>query len=394
MTENRDAGASEASHGLSTSWRPKALFEPFRTGSIELANRIVMSPMTREFAPNGVLPSEAAGYYSRRAQGGAGLIVTEGTTVPHPVAHHTSTVPHMHGEAALAGWKRVVDAVHAVGGRIFPQLWHCGLGRIREETDNPEALSIGPSVVGKMPMRAMTLRDIDVVIDAFATAARSAQAIGFDGAAIHGGHGYLIDGFFWRRTNRRSDAYGGELRDRARFAAELVAEIRRRVGPDYLIMFRFSQWKGFHYDAKVAMTPAELEALLTPLSEAGVDIFDASTRRFWLPEFEGSALNLAGWAKKVTGKASMTVGSIGLEGPLDGLRVDEMSRTAVSQDNLQVLEGMLEREEVDLAGVGRILLANPRWGRLVAEGAYDKLRPYDPQRTAASLEPSWEVGVA
>ena len=369
-------------------WRPQALFEPFQCGTLRLTNRIVMSPMTREFAPGGVLSEGAEAYYARRAQGGAGLIITEGVSVPHPVAHHTSTVPHLYGEHALARWRSVVQAVHAAGGRIFPQLWHCGLGRIAAESDNPHALSLAPSVVGKTPMRAMTLRDIDGVIEAFATAAENAQAAGFDGVAIHGAHGYLVDLFLWGRTNRRTDAYGGGIADRARFGAELVAEVRRRVGPGYPIMFRFSQWKGFHYDAKLATTPKELEQLLVPLAEAGVDIFDASTRRFWLPEFEGRELNLAGWAKALTGKASMTVGSVGLEGPLDGLRVNEMSRTAVSRDNLQALERMMAQGEVDLAGVGRILLANPEWGRLVAEGAYERLRPYDPERAAAVLEPS------
>ena len=288
----------------------------------------------------------------------------------------------------MARWREVAKAVHNAGGRIFPQLWHCGIGRLRQETANPDDLSIGPSLVGKAPMRDMTQRDIDDVIDAFAKGAENAKAAGFDGVAIHGAHGYLVDAFFWVRTNRRTDAYGGDLAQRTRFAADLVSEIRRRVGPAYPIMFRFSQWKGFHYDAKVATTPGELEAWLSPLADAGVDIFDASTRRFWLPEFEGSRLNLAGWAKKLTGRIAMTVGSIGLEGPLDGLRVDEMTKTAVSAANLGRLEEMLAEGEVDLAGVGRILLANPNWGNLVRDGELEKIRGYDPALTAKALEPS------
>lgn len=355
---------------------------------MRLPNRIVMAPMTREFAPHGLLHPDAPNYYRRRVEGGTSLIITEGTTVPHSVAHHADTVPHFYGDEALARWAAVVEAVHDAGGRIFPQLWHCGLGRQRLETTNPEDLSIGPSVVGKSPMRAMTQLDIDEVIEAFAQGAANAKATGFDGVAIHGAHGYLIDAFFWERTNRRTDAYGGALPARTRFGTELIQEIRNRVGPGFPILFRFSQWKGFHYDAKVATTPSELEQWLLPLAQAGVDIFDASTRRFWLPEFDGSLLNLAGWAKKITGKIAMTVGSVGLEGPLDGLRVTEMTKTAVSISNLDRLEAMLAGGEVDLVGVGRILLANPDWADLVRRGAFDRIRAYDPALTAQALEPS------
>lgn len=347
-----------------------------------------MAPMTREFAPGGLLDPEAPAYYRRRVEGGTPLIITEGTTVPHPVAHHNDRVPHFYGDDAMARWREVAAAVHDAGGYIFPQLWHCGIGRHRLETSNPDELSIGPSIVGKQPMREMDRSDIDDVIEAFAAGAENARSAGFDGVAIHGAHGYLVDAFFWSRTNRRTDSYGGDQAKRTRFGVELVQEMRRRVGPGFPILFRFSQWKGFHYDAKIASDPIELEKWLTPLADAGVDIFDASTRRFWLPEFDGSPLNLAGWAKKVTGRMSMTVGSVGLEGPLDGLRVTEMTKTEVSASNLDALERMLADGEIDLVGVGRILLANPDWANLVRDGAYDRIKPYDPALTARALEPS------
>jgi 2,4-dienoyl-CoA reductase-like NADH-dependent reductase (Old Yellow Enzyme family) len=369
-------------------WARSTLFSPIRIGGFDLPNRIAMAPMTREFAPHGLLDPEAPAYYRRRVEGGTPLIITEGTTVPHPVAHHANNVPHFYGDEAMARWRNVVDAVHQAKGHIFPQLWHCGIGRHRLETANPDALSIGPSTVGKQPMREMDQKDIDDVVEAFARGAENALAAGFDGVAIHGAHGYLIDAFFWSRTNRRTDGYGGGLAQRTRFGVEMVQEIRRRVGPDFPILFRFSQWKGFDYGAKIATTPADLEDWLIPLADAGVDIFDASTRRFWLPEFAGSTLNLAGWAKKVTGKLSMTVGSVGLEGPLDGLRVTEMAKTEVSAANLDVLERMLANGEIDLVGVGRILLANPDWTNLVYQGAYERIKPYDPALTALALEPS------
>ena len=278
------------------------LFRPISVCGLELRNRIVMAPMTREFAPNGLLSTDAPAYYARRAFGGAGLVITEGTAVGHPVSHHTARVPHFYGDEALSRWKAVVDAVHAVGGRIFPQLWHTGLYRLREETHNPADSNIAPSVVGRQQPRAMQDKDIAEVIDAFAKAAVDARRLGFDGVAVHGAHGYLIDQFLWPRTNRRTDAYGGSIANRVRFGVEVLRAIKAAVGTGFPILLRFSQWKGDQYGQELAKTPDELAEFLLPFADAGVDIFDASLRRFWLPEFDNSPLNLAGWAKKITGK--------------------------------------------------------------------------------------------
>ncbi len=139
----------------------------------------------------------------------------------------------------------------------------------------------------------MTQADIDDVVAAFAKAAADAERVGFDGVELHGAHGYLIDQFLWAGTNRRTDAYGGDPVARTRFAVEIVQAVRSAVSPGFPVVFRFSQWKADHYDARLAETPEELEAILTPLATAGVDAFHASTRRYWLPEFDGSDLNLA-----------------------------------------------------------------------------------------------------
>jgi len=141
----------------------------------------------------------------------------------------------------------------------------------------------------------MTQAEIDAVVEAFAQAAEAAQRTGFDGIEIHGAHGYLIDQFFWEGTNRRADKYGGDLASRTRFAAEIIRECRRRTGPRFPILLRFSQWKQQDYAARLAATPQELARFLEPLAAAGLDGFHSSTRLFWEPEFEGSDLNLAGW---------------------------------------------------------------------------------------------------
>lgn len=361
-----------------------ALFTPFHCKSLHLPNRVVMAPMTRNFSPGNVPGEKVAAYYRRRAEGGTGLIITEGTCVGHPAASAYPDVPFFHGEAALAGWRRVVEAVHESGGLVAPQLWHTGamrgIGAPGQTIDPwPEVPAHTPSgllLPGREHGHAMTQADIDAVVAAFAQAAADAQALGFDAVEVHGAHGYLIDQFFWEGTNRRSDAYGGSIAKRTRFAAEIIAAIRARVGGDFPIILRFSQWKLQDYGAKLVTTPGELEQFLTPLAEAGVDIFHCSTRRFWEPEFAGSDLTLAGWTRKLSGKPSILVGSVTLEQDF----IDEGKRnigTHAEPASLRNLGELLARGECDLVAVGRSLIPNPDWPKLVAAGREHELRAYD-----------------
>src|SRR3546814_3700955 len=122
----------------------------------------------------------------------------------------------------------------------------------------------------------------------------------------------MIDAFLWSGCNRREDGWGGNLHRRGRFAVEVVRAVRRNIGEEKPIFFRFSQWKQQDYAARLAASPAELEQILGPLVDAGVDVFDASTRRYDDPAFEGSTHSLAAWAKRVTGKPCVAVGGVGL----------------------------------------------------------------------------------
>ncbi|MBZ5676523.1 MAG: NADH:flavin oxidoreductase [Acidobacteriia bacterium] len=348
---------------------PQALFTPFSIKGLTLPNRIVMAPMTRSFSPGGVPGEGVAAYYRRRAEGGVGLIITEGTYPPHPAAGFDPKVPHLYGEAALKGWRNVVDQVHAAGGYIFSQIWHVGL----QVSSGPPPLE-GQHPVGPSGEFAMTQDDIDAAIHAYAQAARSAQDVGFDGVELHGAHGYLIDQFFWEKTNQRTDAYGGDLVARTRFATEAIREVRRRVGAEYPVALRISQWKVGDFAAKLAKSPAELEQFLRPLVDAGVDVFHCSSRRFWEPEFEGSNLNLAGWTKKLTGKPTITVGSITLGADL---MTSFGSADSIPVTGIDELLDRLERGEFDLVAVGRALIANPEWAAKVKTGALETLRPFD-----------------
>ena len=359
-----------------------ALFKPYSQGNLSLTNRIVMAPMTRQFSPNGVPTSDVAGYYKRRAQGGTGLIITEGTTVNDKVATMDANIPQFHGEEALTGWKNVVDEVHSVGGKIIPQLWHVGMARVAEKAPYPELSSAGPSGLfkpGKQGAEPMTEEHIESVIAAFAQAAADAKSIGMDGVEIHGAHGYLIDQFFWEGTNQRTDSWGGSMDNRGRFAVEIIKAIRAATGPDFPIVLRYSQWKQQDYTARLATTPQELEQFLMPLSSAGVDIFHCSQRRYWESEFDGSDLNLAGWTKKITGKPTITVGSVGLNDDFFGAFKGQDSSTRAVDDLLE----RLEEGEFDLVAVGRALLQDPNWANKIKENRTDELEQYSGKALAS-----------
>ena len=360
---------------MSTAVTP--LFKPFTLGNLALSNRIVMAPMTRNFSPKGVPNQAVVDYYRRRAESGVGLIITEGTVVDHVAANGYPNVPHFYGEQALGGWKQVVDAVHAAGGKIAPQLWHVGNGRRLGTEPDGDVPGYGPMEKqkdGKVLVKAMTQQDIDDVVAAFAKAAKDAKDVGFDAIELHGAHGYLIDQFFWEGTNQREDQYGGSMENRGRFAVEIIKAVRAAVGPGYPIIFRFSQWKQQDYTARLAPTPELLEQFLAPLSDAGVDIFHCSQRRFWEPEIESSELNLAGWTRKITGKPCITVGSVGLDGEFLQFMVntDKVAQTA----NIDGLLERLDADEFDLVAVGRALLVDPQWADKVREGRFEDIAPF------------------
>ncbi len=357
------------------------LFAPFVGGNLSLPNRVVMAPMTRWHSPGEIPGPDVAAYYRRRAEAGIGLIVTEGTTIGHPVASYSERVPAFHGKA-LDGWRRVVEEVHGAGGRIVPQLWHVGAMRSpKSDIPNRDQPALSPSGLHKPGARpsgeAMTAQEIARVVDAFAQAAADARAIGFDGLEIHGAHGYLLDQFLWEPLNLRSDDYGGGPVERTRFAAAVVAAARRAAGPDFPIILRISQWKQQDYAAKLARDPDALGRLLAPITAAGVDIYHCSQRRYWEPEFSGSGLNFAGWVKRVTGKPVITVGSIGLSGALS---LTDIGEGTEANNDLAPLADRLARGEFDLVAVGRALLADPQWLEKIRSGRVDELRLFE--RTA------------
>lgn len=363
-----------------------ALFTPFTLNGLTLSNRIVMAPMTRNFSPRGVPGPDVAAYYRRRAEGGAGLIITEGTSPNHPEAANMPQIPRLYGDEALAGWSRVVSEVRAAGGRIFSQIWHVGAAQGSGGPPKLPQSPVSPSGLLKPDVKIgepLTVAEIEALVTTYGDAAAAAQRVGFHGIEIHGAHGYLIDQFFWEGTNRRIDKFGGDIAARTRFAIEIIRECRRRTGPDFPIVLRFSQWKLQDYAARLASTPQELARFLEPLAGSGLDAFHCSTRRFWEPEFESSDLNLAGWTKKITGLPAITVGSVALtldfvdsfRGAQEPAAVNGAGRTA----HIDRLAEMLARGDFDLVAVGRALLADPAWASKIREARVDDIRVFTPE---------------
>ncbi len=357
------------------------LFREFTSESLHLKNRIVMAPMTRGFSPQGIPSAQVADYYKKRADGGVGLIITEGTLIDHKAASGHANVPQIFGSKAIAGWKHVIQSVQGSGAKIIPQLWHVGNMRKPGTGPDPAVPAYGPMSIsksGQVQTVGMSQADIKEVVEAYGNSAKTAFDIGFDGIEVHGAHGYLIDQFLWHETNQRTDGYGGSIENRSRFAVEVVENIRQKVPGDFPVIFRFSQWKLSAYDAKLANTPEELERILTPIKNAGVDVFHASSRRFFEAEFTRSPLNLAAWTKRVTGKPTITVGSIGLDSEM--LTTANKDWNGVSKvTNVHQAAAGVSDNNFDLVAVGRGLLGDPQWANKVREGRFEDIAAFSKQ---------------
>jgi N-ethylmaleimide reductase len=221
----------------------KDLFKPFKLGNIELANRIVMAPLTRSRAEKGNVPGAlVVEYYEQRAS--MGLIIAEATQVSATAQGYPST-PGLHTPEQIAGWRKVTDAVHAKGGKIFVQLWHTG--RMSHTAYQPgEQAPVAPSAIAAKAKtfvpgqgmvdtsvpRALETHEIPGIVQDFATASRNAIEAGFDGVEIHGAHCYLLDAFLRDGSNKRTDQYGGSIENRARFLLEVMTAVTAAIGAD------------------------------------------------------------------------------------------------------------------------------------------------------------------
>ena len=216
------------------------LFSPVKVGTLSLANRMVMAPMTRNRAPEGTATALMAEYYRQRAN--AGLIITEGAQISAEGVGYPAT-PGIYNDAQVESWKQVTDAVHAAGSHIFCQLWHCG--RVSHPDFHGGGLPVAPSAIQPagqaftyeglkdfVTPRALQLDEIAGVVEQYRQAAICAQQAGFDGVEIHAANGYLIDQFLRDGSNQRDDAYGGSLENRSRLLMEIVSSVSEAIGAE------------------------------------------------------------------------------------------------------------------------------------------------------------------
>ncbi len=221
-----------------------SLFKPAQAGNLDLANRIVLAPLTRNRAPDAIPTPLMATYYTQRAS--AGLLITEATAISHQGQGYAD-VPGLYGTEQLDGWKGVTQAVHAAGGKIVVQLWHVGrVSHTELQPDGgkpvaPSAITAktktvlikdgAPTFVDTSEPRALDAAELPAIVHSYETAARNAvETAGFDGVEIHGANGYLLDQFLKSNSNQRTDDYGGSIENRARLLLEVVRAVTGAVG--------------------------------------------------------------------------------------------------------------------------------------------------------------------
>jgi N-ethylmaleimide reductase len=266
------------------------LFQPVRLGPYRLANRIVMAPLTRSRAgEDGVPSSLMAEYYAQRAS--AGLIIAEGTNIS-PQGRGYALTPGIYDNAQVEGWRQVTEAVHARGGRIFPQLWH--VGRVSHPWLQPGgALPVAPSAIRPeatsyteagfqacVTPRALATAEIPEIVEQYGHAARNALSAGFDGVEIHAANGYLIEQFLRDSTNKRTDAYGGSREKRARLLLDVTEAVAgvcggERVG---IRLSPVSPVNGADLDSDPAGTYAYVVERLNTFGLAYIHIIEGATQ--------------------------------------------------------------------------------------------------------------------
>lgn len=365
------------------------LYTPFRLGRLELPNRFVLPGMQRQWCEDGRPLPKLGEYYRRCVEGGVGLVITESCAVDHASSTQVPFFTRI-TQATVDAWAGIVAEVKSAGGLMLMQLWHEGAIR-QEGGEGPWAQhpTLSPSGLahGKRPNgRAATLEELQDIKQAFVRSALMARDIGVDGVEIHAAHGYLLDQFLWAETNRRTDGYGGDrIEDRVRFPAEIVAAVREAVGPDFLIGVRFSQWKEVNYEARVAETPEQLGVMLKALRDAGAEVFHASARRFWVPEWPGSDLGIAGWTRSLTDAPVIAVGSVGLD-------IDVMENffgreaRSTGEDGLRELVRRFGNGEFDLVSVGRGHIGDQGIVGKMRQGRFADIRGFTRKDVLGDLE--------
>ena len=342
------------------------LFAAGKLGQLQTTNRLVVAPMTRVSAlEDGSVGPLMAQYYSEFAAGGFGVIVTEGLYTDRHYSQGYYKQPGLSSTEQAQSWQPIINSVQQQGAKIIAQLMHAGAlssyNRFSERSAAPSAIQPKGRQMSlyygsgdyNLPV-AMSLNDIENVLQGFADAARRAKEAGFDGVEIHGANGYLLDQFLTDYTNQRTDQYGGELRNRLRIYTDIVAAVRAAVGEDFLVGVRFSQKKV--NDSQYCWPAAEQAAqeIFSGIAASGVDFLHITEPDIAQSAFAGGA-SLVSLAKKYSGLA--VIGNGGVE------TAEQASASFTGQN-------------VDFLALGKVALANPDWPNLARLGG--AIKAFDP----------------
>lgn len=342
------------SHG-----RFEKLFEPIKIGTIEVPNRIVMPPMATCFGnPDGTVSDRIVGYYAARAKGGVGLIIVEIAAVAWGGKGIVNQLG-VYDDSFIPGLRMLTKAVHQYGSRIALQLHHAGRQTRRTLAGaQPIAPSPLPSELIKEMPRALTIEEIQNLVESFSAAARRAREAGFDAIEFHGAHGYLINQFLSPYSNKRDDIYGGQLEGRMRFALEIVERSRGEVGSNFPLIFRMSADEFL----PGGLTLSETKTIASRLENAGVDCLHVSAATYetlyrFIPPYStppGSLVYLAEAIKKETKAPVIAVGRI---------------------NTPELAEQILNAGKADLVSMGRALIADPELPNKAFLGRSQDIRP-------------------
>jgi len=339
----------------------KKIFESASIGSLQVKNRLIMAPMgTRLSSEVGGVTQRQIDYYAERAKGGVGTIITEVTCVDHPIGVTGPTNLTIHDNAFIAGHNELVEALHTYGAKVICQLVHAG--RQTRPASIKGMQPVAPSAIpckfiGAMP-RALTTNETEEIVKKFIEAAVRVKTAGYDGVELHGAHGYLIAQFMSSSSNHRKDHYGGDLRHRMNFPLEIIQGIRKELGPEFPLLFRFSaeEFVEGGRDLEESKKVAEI------LEDAGVDALHVSAGTYdSMPSMIEPMSYDQAWkiylAESIKNVVNIPVIGVGV------IRTPE------------VAEGILKDGKADFIALGRALLADPYWPNKAKEGREKEIIP-------------------
>ena len=338
--------------------RYPTLFSPARFGSLDLANRTIVAPMTRASATeDGIVTDQMCGYYADFGRGGWGLVETEAAYIDLKYSQGYDYQPGIASDAQQESWRKVVDAVHAAGSPIMLQIFHCGAinqgnhwveGSIAPSVVQPKGIQIDRYRGGHGPFqvpREISRDEMAEIVQSYADAARRGVEIGFDAIEVHGANGYLPDQFLTVHTNLRDDEYGGPVENRVRFHCDVMRAVRASC-PTVPVGVRISQTKVNDFDYSWPGGDGDARAIFSALAKTGIDFLHVSAHLGVTPVF-GTARSLSGLARDFSGLPVIANGK--LQDP------------AVAEQALKDAEG-------DFVSVAKGALADPAWATKMRTG--------------------------